>query len=149
MIMSEQNNTAAAVYNQDGEETKVALQQRPADLKMTPAEIEAQIARAREIKPDDAPEVGILYWEANKGENKVGIFQGWSIITPKDKEPMLAAVIRVSPELAYMSAAVQIVSRFQLIEVGSSVYVECTESKSGGVKEFDVRLLERPQSVAA
>lgn len=138
-----------AVFNQDGEETTVAMQKQPASLMLSPEEIEQRIARAKEINPDDAPEVGVLYWEASKGESKTGIFQGWAVITPKDKDPLPAAVIRVSAELAYMSAAVQIVSKCQFIEPGSLVHVSCDESKSGGVKEFTVKLLERAQSKAA
>ena len=109
-------------------------------------ELETHLAKIKKADVTKSPEAGIKYWEAGKGDELRGIFVGWKTFLPKDAEegstPIIAAVIRVSKYMAYMSGAVQLTSAFMNIAEGSGVFIKCDEAKSGSAKVFTVKVIE-------
>jgi len=139
--MTDQNQ----VVTDSGEVTDLTVQDEFSGSALTPEQFEAETKRLEDIekiKIEDKPEAGVIYWEADQGKSFRGIFKGWTMMTPKDRPPFPAAVVKVSPYLHYMSAALKFVDAFQSVPIGKAVYVECTSAKKGETAQFKVVILD-------
>lgn len=135
------NSETLRVVNQDGKETGLTLSK---------AQLASDLARLEEIEQIDHTEkrsAVVQYWEALKGDKIKGIFIGWKVLEKVDEASgevkQIPAVVIRTKQGDFINGSMQIADSFLgRIAEGAAVYIECISSKSGKMKEFDIRVLD-------
>lgn len=145
------NQNEAVIANQHGEVTELSVSSESMIAPQAPSreEIEARqekLAKLDEIDVEEKQSIVTSYWEAEKGDEIRGIFQGWKILEKKDENEeegvkKLPAAVVLTKSGTHLLGSTQLVDSFLQIPIDSAVYVKCT-GKKGRMKEFDVRLLD-------
>jgi len=142
--------------NQDGENTGLLLAKKPEVPYYEPptpeelAERQEAFKEMENIKADNAQSVTSKYWEARKGDEIRGIFVGTRMLFKNegDQQKELPAIVIDTKDGEYLCSQLQILDTFingRRIAPKSWVYLKCTHDKSQEMKEFEIKVLKKPE----
>lgn len=142
--------SSTQLINQDGEITDMAIAGQAFVSPVTKEEIEERQRKLESldaINIEEKPSIVSSYWEARAGDEIRGIFMGWKILEKKDpNEPegfkKIPAVVIETKEGQRIIGAMQVVDSFYgKVPDGAAVWIKCTKSKTGEMKEFEVKMI--------